>query len=105
MQVHEDVIQDLLRDMARNRNTVQCLDEQIIKLIARRMLYAFRIGKAKRDLGMDVFIQEVREANLRKMMLIAKEEGVSETLIDFIYQGIYAQADKEQEEDKGRNCN
>ncbi|MGH7669733.1 MAG: chorismate mutase [Gemmatimonadaceae bacterium] len=74
--------------LARLRNEIEQVDRNMIKLIARRVELARRVGAVKHTAGLPAFDADREAAVIRRVSAVAREEGAPEEEVRYLFRYI-----------------
>ena len=89
---------DALAELARCRDEIERIDNDILRLLARRLTLAKRTGDLKRAAGLPILDPTREAAVIRRITEVARDVGLPTEPVREIYWQIVGMSRREQEE-------
>ena len=70
------------------RNEIDKIDEEIVKLLAKRSKIAMKIAKYKKEHGLQIYDARREREVIEKVKKLARNNGLDETLLEKVFQSI-----------------
>lgn len=85
-----------MQDLAKYREQINNVDEELLKLLAKRFAVVEAVGKYKKMHGMAVVDRFREEEIIQKLIKKAAEHNISEDLVQTIWRAIFEESYKKE---------